>query len=88
MLAQARMFIDRNEPKNAIANLQKIIDFFPSSFLLDDVYFLLGNIYLKEENEPKAKGAFEKIIFDHADSIHFVEARKKYRKLRGDEILN
>ncbi len=88
LLAQARMFIDQSYPEKAIKNLRKIIDFFPTSFLLDDVYFLLGNIYLKQEDENKAKAAFEKIIFDHADSIHFVEARKKYRKLRGDEVLN
>jgi tetratricopeptide (TPR) repeat protein len=30
--------------------------------------------------------AYEQIIFNHADSIYFVEARKKYRALRGDAI--
>ncbi|MFT7428554.1 MAG: hypothetical protein ACI9IZ_001039, partial [Nonlabens sp.] len=33
----------------------------------------------------KAKALFEKIIFNHADSIHFVDARRRYRRLRGDE---
>ncbi len=88
LLAQAKMLVERNEPEKAIKNLEKIIDFFPSSFLLDDVHFMMGNIYLSQENEKKAKESFEKIIFDHADSIHFVEARKKYRKLRGDEVVN
>ena len=32
----------------------------------------------------KAKEYYEQIIFNFADSIYFVEARKKYRALRGD----
>ena len=34
----------------------------------------------------KAKVLYEQIIFNHEDSIYFVEARKKYRVLRGDAI--
>ncbi len=88
LLEQAKMFVEREQPKKAIENLKKVIEFHPSSFLIDDVYFMLGNIYLSQEKETEAKDAFEKVIFNHADSIHFVEARKKYRKLRGDEIVN
>jgi hypothetical protein len=37
--------------------------------------------------EPeKAKELYEKIIFNHQDSIFFVEARKEFRMLRGDTI--
>ena len=34
----------------------------------------------------KAKALYESIIFEHADSIYFVDSRKKYRALRGDAI--
>ena len=34
----------------------------------------------------KAKEFYQKIIFEHPSSIYLVEARKKYRKLRGDSI--
>lgn len=88
LLEQAKMLVGRNEAEKAINNLQKIIDFFPDSFLLDDVYYMLGTIYLNQNKENEAKAAFEQIIFNHADSIYFVEARKKYRKLRGDEVYN
>ena len=30
---------------------------------------------------------YEKMIFNHQDSIYFVEARKKFRQLRGDKNL-
>jgi len=29
---------------------------------------------------------YQKIIFDYASSIYLVDARKKFRKLRGDDI--
>ena len=34
----------------------------------------------------KAKEYYQKIIFEHPSSIYLVDARKKYRKLRGDNI--
>ncbi|MDD7915580.1 tetratricopeptide repeat protein [Polaribacter ponticola] len=37
-------------------------------------------------NTEKAQEYYQKIIFDYPSSIYLVEARKKYRKLRGDTI--
>ena len=37
-------------------------------------------------NTEKAQEYYQKIIFDHSSSIYLVEARKKYRKLRGDKV--
>ena len=44
--------------------------------------------YTKQKlNQPqKAKEYYELLIFNFEDSIYFVEARKKFRMLRGDEI--
>ena len=41
---------------------------------------------LYEVITEKAKPLYEEIIFNHQDSIYFVEARKKFRMLRGDAI--
>ena len=41
----------------------------------------------KIQQPEKAKLLYEKIIFNHQDSIYFVEARKEYRQLRGDKNL-
>lgn len=35
----------------------------------------------------KAKPLYEQIILNKADSIYFVEAQKKYRKIRGDKDI-
>ena len=50
------------------------------------MYFLaeISSQYLAQPE--KAKLLYEKIIFNHADSIYFVDSRKKYRALRGDVI--
>ena len=48
---------------------------------------MLAELNENQLNNPeKAKTLYEKIIFNHADSIYFVEARKRYRALRGDAI--
>jgi hypothetical protein len=30
---------------------------------------------------------FEKMIFEHQDSIYFIDARRKFREIRGDTNL-
>lgn len=47
--------------------------------------FFSAEIYRNNlQNNDKAKQNYEKIIFKHEDSIHFINARTEYRKLRGD----
>lgn len=66
---------------------QQIIDFHAFDALADDALFANAKLYENWLNQPeKAKNYYEKIIFDHPDSIFFVEAQKAFRKLRGDAI--
>jgi hypothetical protein len=47
----------------------------------------LAELYQNQLAQPeKAKDLYEKIIFNHEDSIYFIEARKRFRMLRGDAI--
>ena len=88
LFKQAALYLKKDDAVSAISSYQKIIDFFPNSLLIDDTYYQLGILFRKQENIEKAKANFEKIIFNHADSIYYVEARKAYRELRGDNIIN
>ncbi|WP_010180028.1 tetratricopeptide repeat protein [Aquimarina agarilytica] len=88
LFKQANLFLSLNDTEKAAANFEKIIQFFPTSLLIDDTYFILANLYVSLEKTAEAKNLYEKIIFNHADSIYYVDARKKYRKLRGDDIVN
>jgi thymidylate kinase len=48
---------------------------------------MLAEMYQNNlNNTEKAKEYYQKIIFDHPSSIYLVDARKKYRKLRGDAL--
>lgn len=72
----------------ALSQYQSIIDHHSDGIYIDEALFFSAEIYSKRLNEPeKAKALYEKIIFNHQDSIYFVEARKKFRELRGDKNL-
>lgn len=87
LLMQAKLFEKQKQFEKAAENYQKIISFFSSDILVDDALFHLAELYANQLALPeKAKEFYERIIFNHADSIFFVEARKKFRKLRGDAI--
>jgi hypothetical protein len=47
----------------------------------------MAELYNNKLNNPeKASEYYQKIIFDYASSIYLVEARKKFRELRGDKV--
>ena len=64
-----------------------IIEHYQNGILGDNAHYSLAELYAEKLDQPeKAKEFYEKIIFNYADSIYFVDARKKFRQLRGDEI--
>jgi tetratricopeptide (TPR) repeat protein len=72
----------------ALSQYQLIIDHHSDGIYIDEALFFSAEIYSKKLNEPeKAKPLYEKLIFNYQDSIYFVEARKKFRELRGDKNL-
>ncbi len=86
-LRQAKLFEKEEQYEKAKVNYLKIIEFYGDDILVDDAYYWLAELYVNKLGEPeKAKELYEKIIFNHADSIYFVDSRKKYRTLRGDAI--
>ncbi|MGS2762473.1 tetratricopeptide repeat protein [Sinomicrobium sp. M5D2P9] len=85
LFRQAEFFEKQQQYKKAEYNYLKIIEFYPYDIWMDDALFSLGQLYEYRLEEPeKAIPYYEKIIFEHEDSIYFVESRKAYRKLRGD----
>ena len=87
LLVQAQLFESQNEFLKAETNYLRIISDYKDDILVDDAYFFLAELYrTKLLQKEKAKLNYETIIFNHEDSIHFVEARKQYRILRGDSI--
>ncbi|MEZ4882020.1 MAG: tetratricopeptide repeat protein [Flavobacteriaceae bacterium] len=87
LLKQGEIYEKQGKYEQAEANYLKIIEFYNDDILADDAHYRLAKIYEEKLNQPdKAKAQYEAIIFNFADSIYFVDARKKYRALRGDAI--
>ena len=84
---QAGLYIKESLYEKAIENLLKIISINVDGILVDDSYYLLAEVYNdKIKDVQKASEYYQKIIFDKPSSIYLVNARKKYRKIRGDEV--
>jgi len=71
----------------ALRHYQTIIDHFADGIYIDEAFYFSAEIYNKKlQDEEKAKEFYQKIIFDHQDSIYFINSRKEYRILRGDNL--
>ncbi|RMA66218.1 tetratricopeptide repeat protein [Ulvibacter antarcticus] len=87
LLKQGELYEKTEQYEKAEADYLKLIEFYNDDILSDDAHFRLAELYENHLNEPdKAKDLYEKLIYNFADSIYFVEARKRYRMLRGDAI--
>ena len=52
---------------------------------MDEALFFSAEIYDLHLKQPEnAKPLYEKMIFNHQDSIYFIESRRKFREIRGD----
>ncbi len=78
----------QNDFASALSQYQYIIDNFSDGIYADEALYFSAEIYNKQlKDVEKAKALYEKIIFNHQDSIYFVDARIKFRQLRGDTNL-
>mgnify|MGYP000524606114 FL=1 len=84
---QAALYLKEGQYENTISNLLKIISINAEGILVDDSYYLLAEVYKnKIKDTEKASEYYQKIIFEKPSSIYLVDARKKYREIRGDII--
>ena len=66
---------------------QMIIRYHADDILIDDALYHLALLYEEKINMPqKAMEYYERIITEQPSSIYLIEARHRYRKLRGDEL--
>lgn len=87
LLKQGMLLEKIEQYDKAALNFEKIIAFFPDGILMDDALFHLGVLNLNKRMMPEeAKKLLERIIFEHQDSIYFVQARDLYRSIRGDQL--
>ena len=88
LLRLGKIYESQKDFNSALSQYQQIIDNHSDGIYVDEALFFSAEIYNDElKDTEKAKPMYEKVIFNHQDSIYFVDARKKYRELRGDKNL-
>jgi len=84
---KSKVFYKKRDYLKSAEMLQKIIDEYPDGIRGDNALFGLAELYENHLNDvEKAKGIYEKIFTEYSGSTFAVEARKKFRKLRGDNV--
>jgi tetratricopeptide (TPR) repeat protein len=73
--------------EGAAAAYQRVVNDFPESIRLDNALYALAGLYEEQlGDKEKAQQLYETLFIDYSNSILAVEARKKYRALRGDAV--
>ena len=84
---KALIYIKQKNYFEAEKLLKRVVEDFGDQLLADDAVFQLAELYeyyLKDI--PKAMEYYQKILKDYSDSLYVVQARNRYRALRGDNL--
>ncbi len=77
----------RQDFKKAAEYYAAVVDQYPEDIRADNALYKLAEINLHIFNDKdKAKELYEKLFIEYSDSTFAVEARKKFRELRGDAL--
>lgn len=85
LLKKAEINVSNGNFLEAVENYTRVATEFSEGVLADDALFKLGILYEEHiKDKAKAMETFEKLLMDHPGSIFVIEARKRFRSLRGD----
>ncbi len=69
----------------ALSFLDELLKYYSEDILADDAWFQKGDIYQNHLfNDEKAKECYMEILTNFKGSLYVTEARKRFRKLRGE----
>ncbi len=84
---KAEIYKRTNHYADAVKMYQNIVEFFPNELYGDDALFKEAELYERYLNDKnKAKELYEEMLTKYPGSIYVVEARKRFRDLRGDIV--
>jgi tetratricopeptide (TPR) repeat protein len=86
---KAQIYYTLGKYMDAEASYKNIVEYYPTDLYGDDAQFKLAELYEKNINDKeKAKQAYEDVLTKYPGSVFTVEARKRFRLLRGDTLNN
>ncbi|HPQ22118.1 MAG TPA: tetratricopeptide repeat protein, partial [Saprospiraceae bacterium] len=84
---KAQIYKRERQYDKAIEQYQVILDKFKEEIRADNALFEMAELYENVlEDKEKAKSLYEQLFLEFDNSTFAVEARKRFRILRGDEI--
>ena len=87
LYVKAKSYRQQKEYQKAISAYQTIISDFPEDIRCDNALYELAEMYEHQlDNPDKAKELYEKIFIDYSNSTFAIDARKHFRRLRGDTV--
>ncbi len=87
MMSKCKVYLQMKDTDHAIKVLKELISGQPGSIWMDDALFTLAGLYENElKDTAQAQVLYQQIITEHPGSMFAAEARKRFRKLRGDNI--
>jgi len=87
LYAKAQIDMNQNNYDSAASYFNQIIEKHPDEIRCDNAIYKLAQLNETTlNNVEKAKELYQKLFIDYSDSTFAIEARKRYRILRGDDI--
>ncbi len=84
---KAEIFKLTNRYTEAAKMYENILEFYPTELYGDDALFKEAELYERNLNDQeKAKQLYQDMLVKYPGSIYVVDARKRYRNLRGDIV--
>lgn len=84
---RAEIAFKHREYDKGIKYLQELVETQKEGIWVDNALFKMAELYETRLNDPKkAMELYDKIIIDHSGSLLVVDARKRFRALRGDNM--
>jgi tetratricopeptide (TPR) repeat protein len=88
LIRKSKAMQDQGNWTEAIAFLEELLKYNGEDILADDALFQLGDIYENHlNNKEKASEYYKTLLFNFKGSLYSVEARKRFRQIRGDQNL-
>ena len=82
---KAQIYEERREFDKAVEAYRQIIDEYPDEIRADNAMFNLASMYEYQLDSPgEAQILYERLFIEYSDSTFSIEARKRFRTLRGD----
>ncbi len=84
---EGNIYKQRKDYDNSIKAYNEVINLHQEEIRCDNSIFELAELYELTLKDPeKAMALYEKLFIEFSNSTYAVEARKRFRKLRGDEV--